>query len=277
MNDYTYASVVGAFRAGILMPLEQPLDYLKTQAQSQLYRGPALPFIRDHIKAHGFLKLYSGLIPNTIRASIKQAYRLPLMVGIPNTYRRFLGNENLIQLLTGITLATAETYIICPLERIKIWLMTAPKPTFQAFTEDRAGLGDFYKGVNALLMRQTLSWVTFLGFTSLFKESVIKYKGQVDFYDLIVIGILVGGINTAVIMPADFIKTHKQKFGDLSGRTILNSFEYLTSGEKTCFSKFLIVYCGWRIRVVHYFMNSVATVHLVDHLEKKFSTRFKSA
>lgn len=274
MKDYAYASILGAFRASILMPIEQPLDYLKTQIQSQLYRGPTITFIVSHIKTHGFLKLYTGLIPNTIRTSIKQAYRLPLMVAIPNFYRKFVSNENIIQICTGITLATAESYIICPLERVKIWLMTAPKPTFRAFIEERAGLGDFYKGVNALLMRQTLSWVTFLGFTSFFKESVIRYKGQVEFSDLVAIGIIVGAINTTIIMPADFIKTHKQKFGDLSGKTLLNSFRFLTSGEKNCYSKFLIVYCGWRIRVFHYFINCVATVNLVDHLERKFSTRF---
>jgi hypothetical protein len=274
MNDYLYASTLGAFRASIMMPIEQPLDYLKTQIQSTLYRGPALNFIRNHISTHGFTRLFTGLVPNTLRASLKQAYRLPLMIYIPNFYRKFSRQENNIQIMTGMTIAVAESYIICPLERIKIWLMTSPEPTFRAFLEDGAGLKDFYSGVNALLMRQALSWVSFLGFTSLFKESVISYKGYTDFYDLVAIGMMVGVINTTVIMPADFIKTHSQKFGQLGGLSMVGCVTLLTQAEKNVFSKLMIVYCGWRVRVAHYLINSVATISLIDHLEKKFSTRF---
>lgn len=274
MNDYLYASTLGAFRASIMMPIEQPFDYMKTQIQSTLYRGPAWNFVRNHISTYGIARMFRGLVPNTIRASLKQAYRLPLMIYIPNFFRRFTRQENNIQVLTGMTIAVAESYIICPLERIKIWLMTSPQPTLKAFLNDGAGLKDFYSGVKPLLMRQSLSWVSFLGFTSLFKESVISYKGYTDFYDLVAIGMLVGILNTTVIMPADFIKTHSQKFGNLGGMSMVSCVSLLTQAEKSIFSKLMIVYCGWRIRVVHYLINSVATISLIDHLEKKFSTRF---
>ena len=119
MADYLYAVGLGVFRAGVLMPIEHPLDYLKTQIQAQTHLGSTIPFIREHVKNNGLLKLYTGFIPNTARASLKQGYRLPLMIAIPNFYRRFIHEENLIQTLTGLSIAIIESYIMCPLERLK--------------------------------------------------------------------------------------------------------------------------------------------------------------
>ena len=62
--------------------------------------------------------------------------------------------------------------------------------------------------------------MSFLGFTSLFKEIGLRYKGNLDFYDLFLIGSLVGVLNTIIIMPADFLKTHLQKFKEKGVRVL---------------------------------------------------------
>ena len=157
MMDYLYISGLGITRGAILLPLEHPLDYLKTQIQSQSYTGSAYKFTLNHIKQNGFMKLYSGYIPNLLRTCFKQAYRIPLMIGIPNLYRNLTKNENFIQTSTGLTIAVVETYIICPLERVKVWLMTAQKPTLRLYFEQNLTIKEFTKGANALLIKQTLS------------------------------------------------------------------------------------------------------------------------
>jgi hypothetical protein len=274
MDDYLNASLLGAFRAAVLMPIEQPLDYIKTQIQSSFYRGSPVAFIKNHVTKHGFLKLYTGFFPNLARACLKQSYRLPLMVYVPNVYRRYSSDEHKIQIATGISLAILESYLMCPLERIKIWLMTAPEPGFKYFYHYISGVKDLYIGAVALLYRQTLSWITFLGFTSLFKESILKQKGSIDYYDTLYIGAMVGLVNTTVIMPVDFIKTHKQKFKELGDRSFIETLKHLTKGETLIWNKIMTVYSGWRVRTFHYFINSFATLSLVDKLERMYSTRY---
>lgn len=274
MDDYINASLLGAVRAALLMPIEQPLDYIKTQIQSSFYRGPSIKFIKSHVSQYGFMKLYTGFMPNLFRASLKQSYRLPLMIYVPNVYRRFFSDEHRIQILTGMSLAVLESYLMCPLERIKVWLMTAPEPGLKKFYYYITGIQDLYLGALALLLRQTLSWVTFLGLTSYFKESILKTKGSIDFYDSIYIGLMVGLINTTVIMPVDFIKTHKQKFRELGNKSLSQTIAYLTRGETLMCYKILTVFCGWRVRAFQYFINAVATVSLVDQLERMYSTRY---
>ena len=231
--EYLYACWLGVVRTAVLMPIEHPLDYLKTQIQAQSYQGPVIPFLSSHIKSQGFLKLYTGFLPNTLRASIKQGYRLPLMVGIPNFYRRFLGSENSIQILTGLTIAIIESYIICPLERLKVWLMTSPVATLSNFVTENRHMNELLRGINALLVRQTMSWVSFLGFTSVFKEGTLRYKGRIEGNDILWIGVLVGIINTAVIMPADFIKTDQQKFREINKGGLWEAYRLLTEKEAT--------------------------------------------
>lgn len=272
--DYTSACLLGVFRCALLMPIEHPLDYMKTQVQAHSYHGPTFSFIKSHIAHYGYLKLYSGFLPNLIRASIKQGYRLPLMVAIPNVYRKVVKNENLIQISTGLTLAVLESYIMCPLERLKVWLMTSPNATLRGFIQDITKINQLLLGIHALLIRQTLSWVTFLGCTSVFKEATLKYQGKLDNTDLLLIGIAVGVVNTAVIMPADFIKTHQQKFKEINSKNIFKLCQFLTASESTTGGKIKMVYCGWKIRVFHYMINSIFTINLVDYIERSLSTRY---
>lgn len=278
--EYWYVCFAGFCRAAVLMPIEHPLDYIKTQIQAQKYYGSAIAFTINHIQCHGYMKLYSGLIPNTVRASIKQAYRLPLMIAIPRGYRKVFKSENIVQTITGLTIALIESYIICPLERIKVWLMTAPNSSLREFFKELKSSKELLTGINALLIRQTLSWVSFLGFTSVFKQIALKNKSNLDHTDLLGIGILVGIMNTGIIMPADFIKTHQQKFekieaGKIELGKIIKAYKKLTKSQETALGKLKIIYCGWKVRLLNYVINSIFTVNLVDYLENQIIKKRK--
>ena len=101
------------------------------------------------------------------RWSLKQAYRWPLNIYLIDRFRALLPdspNENgLAGALTGVTTAVLESIIICPLERVKVWLMTTHNNSTLGQYLQAEGVKGLMKGLNAVLLKQTLSWVSFLG------------------------------------------------------------------------------------------------------------------
>lgn len=63
------------------------------------------------------------------RCLLKNSYRYPLMVGLPNFYKSYLPDsikehKSLLKLLTGCSIALVEATITCPIERLKVYFMT---------------------------------------------------------------------------------------------------------------------------------------------------------
>lgn len=70
-------------------------------------------------------------MPNGLRVLVKSLYRWPLMVGLPHHFK-----ENVLpkeattryeaahRISAGIVIAVVESFIICPFERVKVYLMT---------------------------------------------------------------------------------------------------------------------------------------------------------
>lgn len=263
--EYFYIGILGSGRALISLPLEHPLDYFKTQKQVN-------PMISYHklISNTPFRYMYRGFIPNAARQSIKQGYRFPLMIGLPNFYRKVITNEGYVQSLTGLSIAVIESIIICPLERLKIWLMTAPHYfKLQQFIS-QSKMQDLFCGLTPLMLRQVVSWVSFLSATHYFKEIVKSITGsnELTTLDLLMVSIGVGLVNTGVIMPMDFIKTYTQKYHTIHNtsmtgmrREILSMFEP---------NKIRLLYAGYSIRLFHYIMNAAFTVNLLEYLVNKY-------
>jgi hypothetical protein len=108
----------------ICLPLEHPFDALKTNMQSHQTRLSAT--ISNMLKGKGWRAFYNGFSMNALRVAIKQAYRWPLVISISGHYRRSLpsASELVRQSLAGFTIASVELVVLCPFERIKVWLMT---------------------------------------------------------------------------------------------------------------------------------------------------------
>lgn len=82
-------------------------------------------------KESGILGFYRGYIPNTIRVVYKQLYRFPLMIYLPNlnqgklsqtqtkNFKAYVGKT-----FAGLALGLIDVFLVNPLERIKVWLMT---------------------------------------------------------------------------------------------------------------------------------------------------------
>jgi hypothetical protein len=58
------------------------------------------------------------------RLIARNSYKYPLLIGLPEYYRKHVTNEKTLRLLTGFSVALIESLITTPIERTKIYLMT---------------------------------------------------------------------------------------------------------------------------------------------------------
>lgn len=77
----------------------------------------------------GFYKgFYSGSLPNLSRVVLKNLYRYPLMIKMPNIIEQYVPiagrDRKIAKAMTGLSIAGIEAFILCPVERIKVFMMT---------------------------------------------------------------------------------------------------------------------------------------------------------
>ena len=104
---------------------------------------------------------FAGSLPNAARIVLKNFYRYPLMVGTPQAITDYTGikNQQALKGLTGGSIALIESFILCPFERLKVYLMTrdTTKTKFRGNM-----LSELFRGYVPLLTRQCVAWVAFL-------------------------------------------------------------------------------------------------------------------
>ncbi len=117
--------------------------------------------IREIYKSKGLKGFYAGSIPNLTRSLVKNSYRYPLMVGLPNFYKQHLPDSikehrSLLKLLTGCSIAYIEAIITCPIERLKVYFMTTEEKISyrQFFTNYKQSLfKELFRGFGPLFVR----------------------------------------------------------------------------------------------------------------------------
>lgn len=71
--------------------------------------------------------------------------------------------NSLAGVATGVATALIESIIICPFERIKVWLMTSRVRQGYINFAQQNSIRSLLDGFSPVLIRQLLSWVSFLG------------------------------------------------------------------------------------------------------------------
>jgi hypothetical protein len=261
------AAGVGMARGALSLIFEHPLDTLKTYWQAHPSR-PSLNVVYNEIyRLKGWRGFYSGAVPNVLRVMFKQSYRYPLMVVVPGVYSNVFHSLVLISMFTGLTIAVIEVFLITPLERLKVWLMTFPKTAGggRAFLNamKHHTFAVLYKGLGITALRQIMSWVTFLVVHDQLIWSARHTLGAhvLSLGMLLLISLVEGGINTVVILPIDAVKTNLQKINSSNARTILGVVRYI-------YSRYGIkgFYTGWSLRLIQYMIHSGFTVSLLEKL-----------
>ena len=113
---------------------------------------------------------YAGALPNMTRCLLKNSYRYPLLVGLPNFYKNYLPDsikehKSLLKLLTGCSIALVEATLLCPIERLKVYFMTTnEKITYRQFFKNNEHhlFKELFRGFGPLFARQSMAWTVFL-------------------------------------------------------------------------------------------------------------------
>lgn len=279
VKSYLYTSFAGTMRSLIGLPFEHPLELIKTKLQSSISKKSGAQVAKEIYLKNGLIGLYAGLIPNTLRLIFKQVYRYPLLFLLPNFFKRILPEhyekEKRLakKTLAGFSIALLEVYILCPLERLKVYLMTKKQfrlgSLINFIKQNKKILKiELFRGLNALFPKQIISWVSFL--TTDYKLKIyshtkfnIPFNEVLPYYFLISIGIFVGLVNVTVTLPFDFVKTQFQMQNHIENSSLRIAF----SKFKNEFGLF-IFYKGWCVRMIQSIIHCVFTVSLIEKLEK---------
>lgn len=211
LGFYMKTALIGVTRGAIGLVWEHPLDSIKTQWQTNIHVVKSTEMINYIYKEKGILGFYRGFLPNLIRQSSKNVYRWPLMLYLPQFFKKFnqslfknskLNSDSFCKIQTGFTIANLETMFICPLERLKVFFMThaANENKHYSFLKHfyimNKGnmLNQLFKGLEPSLLRSNISWISFL-YLDHETRSFLKRRRNVeelDMYDLIFASIIVG-------------------------------------------------------------------------------------
>jgi hypothetical protein len=198
--------MTGVSRSCVCLFLEHPLESIKTQWQTKIDIKHKHEIVRHIFQEKGLIGFYRGFIPNLIRVSIKQLYRWPMMLYFPKFYKKYspYNTDGFAKVLTGLTIANIEIFIICPLDRLKIYFMTQDKVNKSVFTYFLYRHGEnlskeLFAGLGPSFWRSNISWVSFLYLDHISKRTVKNYKQEevLTFLDLLVISVFVGIGNLA--------------------------------------------------------------------------------
>ena len=128
---YLGSSLVGMARVCIGFPLEHPIDAIRVQWQARPHFKNEFQIAKSIYTDKGIVKgFYAGSIPNLFRLTLRNSYKYPLLVGLPDFYRKrspavIQKNERALKLATGFSIALIESIITCPIDRMKTYLMTS--------------------------------------------------------------------------------------------------------------------------------------------------------
>jgi len=211
LGFYMKTALIGVARGAIGLLWEHPLDSIKTQWQTNVHVAKSTDIINHIYKEKGIIGFYRGFIPNLVKVSSKNIYRWPLMLYLPQYFKKF--NENLFKnkrfnsdsickIQTGFTIANFETMFICPMERLKVFFMThASKENKhysflkQFYILNKGNMmNQLFKGLEPSLLRSNISWISFLYLDHETRSYLKRTRkvDQLDVWDLIFASIIVG-------------------------------------------------------------------------------------
>merc|ERR1719378_208857 len=200
-----------------------------------------------------------------------------MMAVIPPFYGRFLPEKlqpTFKPGLTGLTVASFETFVLCPLERLKVWTITcapgASRSAFNFFAKYSMShcRTELFRGLHAQWARQVTSWVSYLVLESNLRSLARRQStsGELSSGTLLGISCTVGVANTAITMPIDTMKTLYQRHDKPveTGRGMLSVAREVVAKSGT-----RGLYLGWPARMAQYVIQASITVPLLEMLDKR--------
>jgi hypothetical protein len=265
--------------------LGHPLDLCKTLAQAKPKSSSSnFSLLREINSKDGVRGFYKGGSMNLGRVMLKEAYRSPLRGFVKHFYATSLIPKNvehkypdLKNALTGLTMAVIDTFIVSPLERIKVWIMTSEKERHNLLRYFRKkdselrrhGLADLFRGLRVSFYRSAISWVSFLLIEENVRLNVLNESETRDdlmsIKDQLLIGTICGVLNSALTLPLDAVKTQIQKRASET-----HAKDEIMQTCKQIWSKHGLkgFYSGFQYRLPHYIIIAVLTTGNIQKIDK---------
>lgn len=220
--------VVGGFAGVIGATITFPIDIVKTRLQSQVlnakgmmpYSGP-IDCFRQIVAKDGSAGLFRGLRPTLIGIMPEKGIKLAM-----NDYlREKFANEQtgkltlVQQLVSAGGAGAAQNIATNPMEITKIRMQTQqllPVAERQTAVQvvQQLGLSGLYKGIGCTLMRDVPYALVFFPMYAELKEfAESKNDGKADILSIVASGATAGATASAIVTPADVLKTRYQMRG----------------------------------------------------------------
>lgn len=221
-----------------------PMEYMKTQLQlmGKLPEGqkPKFTGIFDGLiytyKNHGFFALYRGLAPTLIGSIPKAGIRFGVNAQFKNMLRdkdgKVSGSANFF---AGAGAGVIEAvFCVTPLETLKTKLIQANLPMIKGIKQIYAaeGLGGFYKGLSATIMKQASNQgLRFFWFNEY--KKIVTNDGKKKMTPLLSLfgGMSAGIFSTLGNNPFDVVKTRMQGMDSKNYTSTLDCFTKILKME----------------------------------------------
>lgn len=290
------SAIVSLPRVVITFGAGHPFDLVKTRMQANPNIISGVLLSKNIFEKTGIKGFYTAGTTNFARNIIKESYRGSLQGGWSNFYQNhFLQNADYAQqkLVASLSMSFCDTIILCPWERIKVWLMTKGKGRkfpdffrengkFKSFLIEKPNISelpivpDLFKGFTVSLTRSIISWSTYIVPEAIIREKIIQFSPRIDekeeypdipLPEAATIGVLGGIINGICSLPFDTIKTNVQMDG---AKNKAHLKEMYNVGKnlvfKHGFSKGL--YPGFITKLIHYSIVGMITAPVVQRVDK---------
>lgn len=281
------SSLLGIGRTIFWLPIEHPFDTMRVQWQTNPKLKNEYEVVNKIISEKGLKGLYSGYLASWIKQIVKSSYRFPMMAILPRIWGNFLGteyfsNKHKMKLITSISIAVVEAFIISPIERLQVFIMTSKdnKGNYKDFLEMMKGKrrAEIFKGFSTYFTRQLVAWTAFLQSDVFVKAKIRKLYGirddeMISGYKLVVASFIISWMTISCTMPFDNIKTYLQKYHLMkvqgSNVEVNNNLRNIPKAITNIYANggLLGFFTGWRVKLWAYWVNALFTVSLLEWLE----------
>lgn len=230
-------SVYGIGRGIIATTLTLPLEVIKTRQQIAKKPQNCVTIAKEIYHRGGMRDFYRGFSPQLTKITLRQIWVWPIIssdLGLPPYISE--GSK-------GILIASIETAVATPFERIKILLMTHKRKTFSLKS---AWKGSFEHG-----LKLTANWTLFLISQRFLRERALKKQSELSLRDLLYISFQTTILVSTLSAPFDIANTIKQVHNIGIFQLLKISKKQLFVGMPISFAARLIQ-CGTSVPLIHY-------------------------
>jgi hypothetical protein len=212
MNDISksnlFSSVVlGMTRGLAVQTIIHPLEVIKTQLQCEAVHVNSYQVALQIFKKQGMNGFYNGLRPKLFGTCLSQAWRWPMIIGIPPILERYQIGSLQQQAITGIAIASSSV-LTTPLEKARIKAIVNSDEKKQSIIEMyKAG----WRGFTIHWTKLSVNWSAFLISQKVLRDRAKKPDQiKLSFSQLALIGTQVALIVSVASAPFDVAHTLKQ-------------------------------------------------------------------